>query len=163
LGYAPAMPAPTALRRETTSPDPGSTHALGAALAGVAEPGDVLCLWGELGAGKTQLAKGFGVGLGVTDTVTSPSFILMAEYEGRLRLFHIDLYRLDGPEEVIAGGLLDDREATGVTLIEWPDRLGAAVPRRRLDVRIDGSGDAPRTIRLEASEPSLARYLDAVP
>jgi tRNA threonylcarbamoyladenosine biosynthesis protein TsaE len=132
-------------------------------LAGVAEPGDVLCLWGELGAGKTQLAKGFGVGLGVTDTVTSPSFILMAEYEGRLRLFHIDLYRLDGPEEVIAGGLLDDREATGVTLIEWPDRLGAAVPRRRLDVRIDGSGDAPRTIRLEASEPSLARYLDAVP
>ena len=69
----------------------------------VAAPGDLICLWGELGAGKTHLAKAIGRGLGVTATITSPSFILMAEYDGRLPLFHIDLYRLaDGTDALAA-------------------------------------------------------------
>ena len=67
------------------------TRALGAALAQAARPGDLVSLVGELGAGKTQLAKGFGAGLGVTDTIVSPSFVLMAEYRGRLPMFHLDL------------------------------------------------------------------------
>jgi tRNA threonylcarbamoyladenosine biosynthesis protein TsaE len=163
LGYAPAMSAPAALRRQRPSADPATTRRIGAALAGVARPGDVICLWGDLGAGKTQLAKGFGAGLGVRDTVTSPSFILMAEYEGRLPLFHIDLYRLGGPEEAVGGGLLDDRQGAGVTLIEWPERLGAAIPARRLDIRIDIDGESSRTLTLESTDASLGRYLDALP
>ncbi len=157
------MPLPTELVRELTTSDPGATFALGAALARVAEPGDLICLWGDLGAGKTVLAKGFGAGLGVEETtVSSPSFVLMAEHRGRLPLFHIDLYRLADARDALAGGLVDERQAVGVTLVEWPDRLGPALPTRRLDIRIDGAGDGPRTISLRAGDPTLARYLEAV-
>jgi tRNA threonylcarbamoyladenosine biosynthesis protein TsaE len=144
-----------------TAPDPDATSRLGAALAEVARAGDLVCLWGDLGAGKTHLAKAFGAGLGVTDTVVSPSFVLMAEYEGRLPLFHIDLYRLADAADALAGGLIDDRQATGVTLVEWPERLGDALPQDRLDVRIEGSGDEPRTITLVAGTTDGRRYLDA--
>ena len=156
------MPAATQLERHLVCPDPGATSALGRAMAAAARPGDVICLWGDLGAGKTHLAKAFGAGLGVTDTITSPSFILMAEYVGRLPLFHIDLYRLTDATDALAGGLIDDRQAAGVTLVEWPDRLGAALPARRLDVVIDGAGDEPRSITLRIGHPELRRYLDAV-
>ena len=158
-----SMPAFAAVERQLTSPDPETTRAIGATLAVVARPGDLVCLWGELGAGKTQFAKGFGAGLGVTAVINSPSFVLMAEYMGRLPLFHVDLYRLATAEEALAGGLIDERQATGVTLVEWPDRLGAALPAQRLDVRIEGTGDEPRTIVLRAADPDEARYLDAVP
>jgi tRNA threonylcarbamoyladenosine biosynthesis protein TsaE len=157
------MPAPTQLERRLVSPDPDATTALGRALAGAARAGDVICLWGDLGAGKTHLAKAIGAGLGVTDTITSPSFILMAEYAGRLPLFHIDLYRLADASDALGGGLIDDRQAAGLTLVEWPDRLGPALPARRLDVRIDGSGEEPRSITLQAVDPDLRRYLEAVP
>src|SRR6478735_5069018 len=126
------------LARELVCPDPESTSALGRALARAARPGDLVCLWGDLGAGKTHLAKAFGAGLGVTDTITSPSFILMAEYVGRLPLFHLDLYRLADATDALAGGLIDDRQSAGVTLVEWPDRLGPALPPERLDIVIDG-------------------------
>jgi len=151
-----------ALERQVTSPDPETTRAIGAALAVAARRGDLVCLWGELGAGKTQFAKGFGAGVGVTATINSPSYILMAEYEGRLPLFHIDLYRLTSAEEALAGGLIDDRQASGVTLVEWPDRLADALPAGRLDVRIDGSGDDPRTIVVRAGEPGYRRYLETI-
>ncbi|MGZ8437032.1 MAG: tRNA (adenosine(37)-N6)-threonylcarbamoyltransferase complex ATPase subunit type 1 TsaE, partial [Candidatus Limnocylindrales bacterium] len=78
------MPALTPLERHLVCADPDATSALGRRLATAARPGDLVCLWGELGAGKTHLAKAFGAGLGVTDTIVSPSFILMAEYAGRL-------------------------------------------------------------------------------
>jgi len=145
------------------SPDPDATTRLGRALGAVAQAGDLVCLWGELGAGKTQLAKGFGAGLGVTATINSPTFVLMSEYAGRLPMFHVDLYRLAGPEEAIEGGLLDERQSTGVTVVEWPDRLDGALPETRLDIRLDGSGDEPRTITLRAGSVSLARYLAVVP
>jgi len=125
-----------------------------------AEPGDLICLWGDLGAGKTYLAKAFGSALGVTDTITSPSFVLMAEYEGRLPLFHIDLYRLADASDALSGGLIDDRQSAGVTLVEWPERLGPALPGQRLDVVIAGSGDDPREITLRAGGPGLRRYLE---
>ena len=98
------MPATTDLERQRVCDDPAATSALGRDLAAAAEPGDLVCLWGELGAGKTHVAKAFGAGLGVTETINSPSFVLMAEYRGRLPLFHIDLYRLaDGPTRSPAG------------------------------------------------------------
>jgi len=155
------MPAPAALERRLTSTSAEATRTIGAALAAAAEPGDLVCLWGDLGAGKTQLAKGFGAGLGVRATINSPSYVLMAEYAGRLPLFHVDLYRLADAADALAGGLVDDRQSAGVTLVEWPDRLGAALPEPRLDVVIDGTGDEPRTLSLRAG-PSLGRYLETV-
>ena len=142
------------------SDSPEATRTFAARLARVAAPGDVLCLWGELGAGKTVFAKGFGAGLGVRDTISSPSFVLMGEYEGRLPLFHIDLYRLGSATEALDGGLLDDRQAAGVVLIEWPDRLGTALPADRLDVRIEGGADEPRHLRVKAVGGGHVRYLD---
>jgi tRNA threonylcarbamoyladenosine biosynthesis protein TsaE len=146
---------------QLVSTSPEATRAFAAGLAAVAEAGDVLCLWGELGAGKTVFAKGFGAGLGVGDTISSPSFVLMGEYAGRLPLFHIDLYRLANAREVVDGGLLDDRQVTGVVLIEWPDRLGEALPDDRVDVRIDGGADEPRALRLEGHGAIGDRYLAA--
>lgn len=148
-------------QRVVVSPDPDATTRLGQALGRVARPGDLVCLWGDLGAGKTHLAKAFGAALGVTETMASPSFVLMAEYEGRLPLFHIDPYRLASAEDALAGGLLDERQADGVTLVEWPERLGDALPLDRLDVRIDGSGDEPRTITLIPWADRYRRYLEA--
>lgn len=159
------MSVPTALERRFTSHDPATTRELAARLAAAALPGDLICLRGELGAGKTQFAKGFGAGLGVTETINSPSYILMAEYAGRLPLFHIDLYRLADASEALAGGLLDDRQASGVTLVEWPERMSELLPSARLDVAIEGglSGAAvdSRTITIRALDPTLARYLEA--
>ena len=154
------MTAVTLPTRTITCPDPDATAHLGAALASVAMAGDLVCLWGDLGAGKTHLAKAFGAALGVSDTIVSPSFVLMAEYRARLPLFHIDLYRLAGAADVLAGGLIDDRQSAGVTLVEWPERLGDALPAARLDVRIDGAGDEPRTITLVAGDETYRRYLD---
>ena len=135
------------------------TRALGAALAQAARAGDLLSLVGELGAGKTQLAKGFGAGLGVTDTIVSPSFVLMAEYRGRLPLFHIDLYRLADAAEALAGGLIDERQGEGVTLIEWAERMADAMPAAHLDVVIEGTGDDPRTITIRTGSAEYERYL----
>jgi tRNA threonylcarbamoyladenosine biosynthesis protein TsaE len=149
--------------RELRCPDPESTSALGRSLAAAARAGDLVCLWGDLGAGKTHLAKAFGAGLGVTDTIASPSYILMAEYEGRLPLYHVDLYRLQDAADALAGGLLDDRWTAGVVVMEWPDRMGDALPLERLDVIIDGSGDEPRTIRLIPHGAGYERYLEAAP
>jgi tRNA threonylcarbamoyladenosine biosynthesis protein TsaE len=151
------------LARLVVSPDASSTRALGAAMARVARPGDVIALLGDLGAGKTQFAKGFGAGLGIADVISSPSYVLMAEYAGRLPLFHIDLYRLDDASDALASGLIDERQATGVTLIEWAERLHEAVPAARIEVAIDGSGDEPRTFRIRATSEHLRRYLDVLP
>jgi tRNA threonylcarbamoyladenosine biosynthesis protein TsaE len=153
----PAAPA----TRTLVCPDPAVTTDLGERLGAVAAAGDLICLWGELGAGKTHLAKAIGAGLGVTATITSPSFILMAEYAGRLPLFHLDPYRLLDARDALAGGLLDERQADGVTLMEWPERLADALPDARLDVRIEGTGDDPRTITLEARSAAYRRYLEA--
>jgi tRNA threonylcarbamoyladenosine biosynthesis protein TsaE len=155
------MRRPLETATEVRSASPDETRNLAARLARVAQPGDVICLWGELGAGKTVFAKGFGAGLGVRDTISSPSFVLMGEYAGRLPLFHIDLYRLETAAEAFDGGLLDDRQAAGVVLIEWPDRLGEDVPAERLDVRIDGAADEPRTLGIAAHGPSHGRYVEA--
>lgn len=155
--------APIVERRVVVCPDPAATLDLAAALARVAAPGDVISLIGELGAGKTLFAKGFGSGLGVTATINSPSFVLMAEYAGRLPLFHLDLYRLADAGDALAGGLIDERQAEGVTLIEWAERLGPALPAGRLEVHIDGTGDEPRTITLSIADPAYRRYLEAIP
>jgi tRNA threonylcarbamoyladenosine biosynthesis protein TsaE len=137
------------------------TRDFAAALGAVASAGDRIALVGPLGAGKTQFAKGFAAGLGVREVVNSPSFTLMAEYAGRLPLFHQDLYRLTGADEALAGGLVDERGLDGVTLTEWAERLPAAIDRERLTVRFDVLSDDERQISVEASTPRHGRYLRA--
>jgi tRNA threonylcarbamoyladenosine biosynthesis protein TsaE len=139
-----------------------ATRGLAARLADVAPASDLIALTGDLGAGKTQFAKGFAAGLGVEATVNSPSFVLMTEYIGRLPLFHLDLYRLADGADAWSGGLLDERQVEGVTLVEWAERLGSAMPTARLEVHIAGTGDDPRTITLTAPTPAYRRYLEAL-
>jgi tRNA threonylcarbamoyladenosine biosynthesis protein TsaE len=155
----PASPPPL---RTVRTRAPGETVALGEALGRAAEAGDLVCLWGELGAGKTQLAKGIARGLAIDDTVNSPTFILRNEYRGRLPLFHVDLYRLADAADALAGGVVDERQSDGVTVVEWPERMGDVLPTRRLDVRIEGTGDEERTIQLSTMDPALARLIEAV-
>jgi tRNA threonylcarbamoyladenosine biosynthesis protein TsaE len=119
-----------------TSNSADETHELGRRLGEAAVPGLVVALIGELGAGKTQLTKGIADGLGVTSVVNSPTFVLMNEHVGRLRLFHVDAYRLGDPSEAAAAGLLDERQAEGVAVIEWADRLDGWLPTERLEIRL---------------------------
>jgi tRNA threonylcarbamoyladenosine biosynthesis protein TsaE len=136
------------------------TRSLGAALGALAQPGTLIALVGPLGAGKTQLAKGVAQGLGVASVVNSPTFVLMNEHAGRLRLFHVDAYRLGEPEEALAAGLLDERGADGVTVIEWADRLDGWLPLDRLDLEIQADPGAPadrRRISWQAHGEAHAR------
>ena len=98
------------------------------------------------------MAKGVAEGLGVRGVVNSPTFILMNEHAGRLRLYHVDAYRLGDPEEAVAAGLLDDRQADGVAVIEWADRLAGWLPADRLEIAIETPAGQPsvRTLRWEA-------------
>jgi len=137
------------------------TVRLGERLGAVAQAGDLICLWGELGAGKTQLSKGVARGLGIDDTVNSPTFVLMSEYAGRLPLFHVDLYRLADAADALAGGVVDERQSDGVTVVEWPDRMGVVLPAARLDVEIEGTGDEERAIRLTARGRRYERFVEA--
>lgn len=135
--------APALAAGAVRSEGPAATRAIGQALGRAAAPGTVLALVGELGAGKTQLAKGVADGLGVRSVVNSPTFVLMNEHAGRLALYHIDAYRLDDPEEALAAGLLDERHAGGVAVIEWADRLAGWLPADRLEITLEPGGSDP--------------------
>jgi tRNA threonylcarbamoyladenosine biosynthesis protein TsaE len=129
----------------------------------VLAPGDVLCLYGDLGAGKTTFVQGLARALGVAAPVTSPTFTLIHEYhEGRLPLFHFDVYRLGGPEELAALPFDDYLGAGGVTVIEWADKVAPALPAERLDITLhDAAEDAARRITLEGRGPRWARLANA--
>jgi tRNA threonylcarbamoyladenosine biosynthesis protein TsaE len=122
------------------------TAAVGRELAATLSAGDVVLLYGDLGAGKTAFVKGLAEGLGVSrDEVSSPTFTLIQEYRGgRLTLFHVDLYRLDDRREVEELGL-DEITAEGVLAIEWAERYPRP-PREAIRVRIEHAGDAERRV-----------------
>ena len=145
------------------SDGPAATRAIGHALGRGAGPGTLIALVGELGAGKTQLAKGVAEGLEVQTVVNSPTFVLMNEHVGRLRLYHVDAYRLAAPEEADDAGLIDDRQADGVVVIEWADRLEGWLPADRLEIAIIGDDADPsvRSLRWMARGEAHARLADA--
>jgi tRNA threonylcarbamoyladenosine biosynthesis protein TsaE len=140
------------LRTITTQSDV-ATREVGRALSALVAPGDVIVLSGDLGAGKTQLTKGLAVGLGVAEAVTSPTFNILLVHEGRIPLYHFDLYRLE------FAGQLDDLdywgtlEADGVSVVEWGDRFVEAIPRECLIVRMLITGDDARALELDARGP----------
>ena len=106
------------------SHSPAETESLGEQWGRAAQRGQVIALTGELGAGKTQLVKGVARGLGSTARVHSPTFTLVNEYAGgRLRLFHLDLYRLETREQILSAGLQEFLSPDGVTVIEWAERI----------------------------------------
>lgn len=114
------------------------TLTLGRTLGEIALPGDVITLTGSLGAGKTTLTQAIGQGLEVPENyyITSPTFSLLHEYPGRIPLYHMDLYRLADEEEIEALGFEDYLYGDGITVIEWPDRLGGLLPSEHLDVEL---------------------------
>lgn len=133
------------------------TRELGMALAGLARPGDVILLSGDLGAGKTTLAQGFARGLGIEEQVVSPTFILVRLYEGRLPLIHADAYRMDDLDEVTDLDLPELLDDGGVALVEWGDVVAPVIPADFLDVHIDlAEGDDDRRFEVRVVGPSWA-------
>jgi tRNA threonylcarbamoyladenosine biosynthesis protein TsaE len=108
--------------------------------------GTVICLSGTLGSGKTVLAKGIARGLGVLEPVTSPTYTIISEYEGRLRLLHVDLYRIGGAEEFVQLGIDDELDDRTVVLIEWPERAETALPTDAPQISITITGTTARQI-----------------
>ena len=126
------------------------TENLGAVLGRFAEPGDIITLTGTLGAGKTALTQAIGRGLGIAPNVyiTSPTFGLLHEYQGRIPFYHMDLYRLSTEEEIAALGFQEYIYGQGLTVIEWPERLGSMMPEERLHIDLVISGESSRTAYL---------------
>ena len=138
-----------ALVIETTGPD--ETIALGARLAARLGPGDCVALIGELGAGKTQLAKGIAQGLDIDPReVTSPTFVLHSAHQGRLTLHHVDAYRMKSAAELDDLALTDFLDAGGVAVIEWADRVRDALPARRLEITMEHAGHDRRRLSFRA-------------
>lgn len=135
-----------------------ATVELGRSLGELLANGDIILLSGGLGSGKTTLTQGIAVGLGVGEPVTSPSFTLVHEYAGRLPLYHLDLYRLD-PEAVWELGLVE-YFGRGVVVVEWPERLGALLPREHLWVDLQpGAEENERLVRWRAKGSRHRRLL----
>jgi tRNA threonylcarbamoyladenosine biosynthesis protein TsaE len=143
------------------SPSEERTRELGAALGRVLQPGDVVGLVGELGAGKTTFVQGIARGAGARGYVASPTFTLVREYEGRLRLYHVDLFRLQ-PQDLDSIGFDDLLDAGGAVLVEWADRAADRLPADTLWVEVTGTGAEVRTLRVRpaggAARPLADRW-----
>lgn len=144
------------------SHSPEQTARFGARLGERLTPGDVMCVSGELGAGKTTLITGIGRGWGALDQVTSPTFVLVNEYrraDGQ-RLWHLDCYRLTSGVEALAFGFDDLLAAEGVMLIEWPERILEVLPPERLNLNLRWVDDMKRGFHLEAKGARYEQLLD---
>lgn len=131
---------------------------LGERLGGMLERGDVLCLSGDLGAGKTTLTKSIAQGLGVEDYVTSPSYTIVNEYEGRLPLYHFDVYRINDIEEMYELGYEDYFYGTGVCVVEWAGMIIELLPEKRIWIEIlRGDSAESRTLVITADEKLIKR------
>jgi tRNA threonylcarbamoyladenosine biosynthesis protein TsaE len=137
------------LGRTITTDSDAATQAVGRALAPLMAPGDVIVLSGDLGAGKTRLTKGLAAGLGVVEQVTSPTFNLLLVHEGRIPLYHFDLYRLESAEQLDDIDYWGTLESDGVSVVEWGDRFAEAVPEECVVVRIRITGDDARVLSVE--------------
>jgi tRNA threonylcarbamoyladenosine biosynthesis protein TsaE len=142
--------------RAVVSRSPEETQAIGERLGARLVAGSVVACTGELGAGKTCFLQGLARGLGVTGDVTSPTFVLVNHYRGRLPVYHLDAYRTGSLTELVDLGLEEMLHGDGVTVIEWADKLRPLLPARTIHVHLSGLGDEPREIRIDepVSEPT---------
>ncbi len=133
---------------------PAETRALGEKIAACLQPGDVVLLEGELGAGKSELARGIARGIGVKETVTSPSFTILNVYEsGRCPLYHFDWYRLESAEELYELGMDEYLGGDGVALVEWAERIPEALPETCSRIRLEATGEEDRRIGISGLQP----------
>jgi len=139
---------------------PGETQALAERLSAVLEPGAVLALDGDLGAGKTTFIQGLCRGLAVAEPVASPTFVLLRVYRGRLPVYHFDAYRLERAAELEDFGAEEYFWGDGVSLVEWAERVAEALPPDRLGVRLAVTGEERRRIEIRALGPKHARMLE---
>ena len=161
VGREPISRLDTVISASTTSPE--ETAQLASGLADMAMAGDLLVLVGDLGAGKTAFSKAYGAALGVEETMTSPTFTIAREYEGRLTLHHLDVYRLEQMAEVLDLDLPGLLESGGVVLIEWGDAIIPMLPADYLEVRFTfGEGDDDREIALNLVGDRWDSRTDAV-
>ncbi len=154
-----ALPDAFTARLTTASVD--QTIALGRELGECLQPGDVVALVGRLGAGKTHLSKGLALGLGVADAknVNSPTFVLVNEYAGRSPIHHIDAYRLNDPIELDALGFDEMLTDGAIVLLEWADRVAAALPSGALWIEIETPSEDSRVFNLRTADAALAERL----
>ncbi|HEY2030171.1 MAG TPA: tRNA (adenosine(37)-N6)-threonylcarbamoyltransferase complex ATPase subunit type 1 TsaE [Myxococcales bacterium] len=138
---------------------PDETRALGKKLGALLQPYDVVALYGELGAGKTLFVKAVAEGAGAPGA-SSPTFAIVNQYEGRLRLHHFDLYRLEGPGDLFALGFDDLLAEPAATLIEWADRAKNALPEDRLEIAFEHDGLESRRVSLSATGPRSRERLE---
>lgn len=133
---------------EFISTSPKETEQLATKLASFLKKGDLLTLEGDLGAGKTSFSKGLAKGLGIKETVNSPTFTIIKEYKGKLPFYHMDAYRLeDGSEDL---GLEEYFEGDGVTVVEWASMIEDQLPHQRLDITIQYTGETSRLFTFKA-------------
>jgi len=112
------------------------TTEIGIQIGKLANPGDIICLTGDLGAGKTHLSKGIARGLNITDHITSPTFTIVNEYEGRLKLYHFDVYRVNDADEISAIGFDEYIFSDGVSIIEWANYIDELIPEEHISINI---------------------------
>lgn len=142
------------------SHSPAQTRRFGSHLGAIVQPGDVVLLHGALGAGKTHFAQGVAQGLGITEPVRSPTFTMINEYrEGRIPLFHIDLYRLEGDADLATIGLDEYFDAGGVVVVEWPEKGHGWLPEDALHLYLSRVDEHRRSLRIDAEHPRSSELL----
>ena len=145
-----------------TSRSPEETQRLGQELGRMAQAGDVVLLSGVLGAGKTCLTQGIAWGLEIEGYATSPSFVLVNEYRGRLPMYHIDLYRLDNVAEITDLGLDDYLYGKGLCVVEWADKSPDSLPPQNLSIKISLVGDTDRKLELKSHGERYTNLLSQI-
>jgi len=136
------------------------TIALGKSLGKGLRAGDVVALFGDLGAGKTTLTRGIAAGLGLEADVHSPTFTLIHEHPGAVPLYHVDLYRLASEEEVETLGIEEYIYSDGVTIVEWADRMRSMLPPERLDIDLRMTGDTERELVFQTESPRIESVVE---
>ncbi|MFO8101425.1 MAG: tRNA (adenosine(37)-N6)-threonylcarbamoyltransferase complex ATPase subunit type 1 TsaE [Dehalococcoidia bacterium] len=144
---------------EIVTRSPEQTQQIGTWLGEMSQAGDLILLTGELGAGKTCLTQGIARGLGFEGFASSPSFVLVREYPGRLMLYHVDLYRLDDMEEIAELGLDDYLAGEGVCVVEWADKAGDYLPFEHLSINLVYVSENERLLKFQGNG---ARYIDLI-
>ena len=149
-------------RIEAISRGTEDTQEIGRTLGAHAQPGHVFLLVGALGVGKTCLTQGVLWGLGGEEYARSPTYVLIAQYQARLLMHHIDLYRLDAPVEAVELGLDEYLYGDGLCVVEWADRVPGVFPDEHLRVHIERLDETTRRLTLESRGPDYAELLAAV-
>lgn len=132
-----------------TTKTPDETIDLGRKIGRLLKKGDILAMQGTLAAGKTTITKGIAESLGVTDTITSPTFCLISEYEGKMPLYHMDVYRLEGTDDFENLGTDDMLYGEGISIIEWSEKIMDALPKKTIILKLEPQDDGSRIITIQ--------------